>query len=232
MIGELRRQRLMRAIILGDHQEAARVLVEPVHDARPPHAADARQAVAAMGDERVDERAARMPRRRMHDEPGRLVDHDEVVVLVDDRERNRLRLRLGRHDRRHDERDARARARLERRIAHNGIVDGDAPVADQRLQAAARQVGEGARQDAVEPLRRAILRHDEFAPVASGRRNGGLRCRSGSWCRRSFRRQAGFWRGALRRAHLLRWEVMVRAGLEAAMRLVYERALRSLRLAV
>ena len=110
----------MRAIVLGDHQEAARVLVEPVHDARPPHAADARQAVAAMGDERVDERAARMPRRRMHDEPGRLVDHDEVVVLVDDRERDRLRLRLGRRGRRHDERDARARARLERRIAHNG----------------------------------------------------------------------------------------------------------------
>ena len=178
-----------------------------------------------MGDERVDERAARMPRRRMHDEPGRLVDHDEVVVLVDDRERDRLRLRLGRHRRRHDERDARARARLERRIAHDGVVDGDAPVADQRLQAAARQVGEGARQDAVEPLRRAIVRDDEIAPVASGRRNGGLRRRSGSRCRRGFRRQAGFWRGALRRAHRLRWEVMVRAGLEAAMRLVYERAL-------
>ena len=165
MIGELRRQRPVRAIILGDHQEAARVLVEPVHDARPPDAADARQAVAAMGDERVDERAARMPRRRMHDEPCRLVDHDEVVVLVDDRERDRLRLRLGRRRRRHDERDARPGARLERRIAHDSIIDGDAPVADQRLQAAAREVGKGARQDAVKPVGRAILRHDEFAPA-------------------------------------------------------------------
>ena len=90
VVGELRRQAAMRAVVLGHDQQPARVLVEPVHDARPPHAADAGQAVAAMGDERVDQRAALMPGGRMHDEPGRLVDDDEVVVLVDDRERDRL----------------------------------------------------------------------------------------------------------------------------------------------
>ena len=37
---------------------------------------------------------------RMHDEPGRLVDDDEVVVLVDDGERDRLAPRLGRRRRR------------------------------------------------------------------------------------------------------------------------------------
>ena len=45
--------------------------------------------VAAMGDERVDQRAAsRLPARGMHDQPGRLVDDDQVVVLVDDGERD------------------------------------------------------------------------------------------------------------------------------------------------
>ena len=32
----------------------------------------------------VDERAARVPRRRMHDQAGRLVDNDQVLVLVGD----------------------------------------------------------------------------------------------------------------------------------------------------
>ena len=50
----------MGAVVLGDDQQAAGVLVEPVDDARPLHAADARQAVAAMGDQRVDQRAGLM----------------------------------------------------------------------------------------------------------------------------------------------------------------------------
>ena len=50
---------------------------------------------AAMGDQRVDQRAVGIARRRMHDEPRRLVDDDEVLVLVDDVERNILALRLG-----------------------------------------------------------------------------------------------------------------------------------------
>ena len=40
--------------------------------------------------QRVDERAGRMPRRRMDDHSRRLVDDDEVAVLVEDRERQRL----------------------------------------------------------------------------------------------------------------------------------------------
>ena len=67
----------MRRVGLGDDQQAARVLVEAVHDARPRHAADAREARAAMGDQRVDERAGRIAGAGMHDEPGRLVDDDD-----------------------------------------------------------------------------------------------------------------------------------------------------------
>ena len=49
------------------------------------HAADAGQAVAAMGDQRVDQRAGRVAGGRMHHEARRLVDDDDLVVLVDDR---------------------------------------------------------------------------------------------------------------------------------------------------
>ena len=63
------------------------------------------QALAAMGDERVDQGAALVPGRRMDDEPGRLVDDDQVLVLVDDGERDRLAQRLRPAPRRHVEHD-------------------------------------------------------------------------------------------------------------------------------
>ena len=48
--GELPASALMRGVRLGHHQQAGGVLVEPVHDAGPLDAADAREAVAAVGD--------------------------------------------------------------------------------------------------------------------------------------------------------------------------------------
>ena len=86
----------MRAVVLGDHHQPGRVLVEPVHDAGPAHPADAGQAGAAMGDQRVDQRAGLVAGRRMHHEALRLVDDDDVVVLVDDIERDILALGLRR----------------------------------------------------------------------------------------------------------------------------------------
>ena len=57
MVGELRGEAAVGAVGLGDDHQPARVLVEAVDDARPRDAADAGQAVAAMGDQRVDQRA-------------------------------------------------------------------------------------------------------------------------------------------------------------------------------
>ena len=74
----------MGAVVLGHHHQAGGVLVEPVHDARPLDAADAGQAVAAMGDQRIDQRAGGMAGGGMHHQALRLVDHDQRVVLVDD----------------------------------------------------------------------------------------------------------------------------------------------------
>ena len=47
--------------------------------AMPPYAA-----AVGMRQQRVDERAAGVAGRRMDDQPGRLVDDQQVVVLVDD----------------------------------------------------------------------------------------------------------------------------------------------------
>ena len=90
MVGELLGERAMRLVGLGDDQQPARVLVEAMHDAGPRHAADAGEAGAAMGDQRVDQRAGGVAGARMHHEAGRLVDDDERVVLIDDVERNGL----------------------------------------------------------------------------------------------------------------------------------------------
>ena len=68
MIGELRGEALVGAVVLGDDEQAGGVLVEPVHDAGPPDAADPGEAVAAMGDERVDQRAGLVARAGMDDE--------------------------------------------------------------------------------------------------------------------------------------------------------------------
>jgi hypothetical protein len=75
------------AVGLGDHQQPCGVLVQPMHDAR----AEARAALregGAVRQQRVDQRAVRMPRRRMHGQPARLVHHQQVVVLVDDGHRD------------------------------------------------------------------------------------------------------------------------------------------------
>ena len=76
-------------VVLRDDHHARRAAIEPVDDARPQLAADA----AEIGDvvqQRVDERARGVTRAGMHDHARRLVDDDEVGILVEDLERQRL----------------------------------------------------------------------------------------------------------------------------------------------
>ena len=89
-IVKLARQLLMRGVVLGDDHQARGAAIEPVHDARPFLAADAAEIVDVM-EQRVHQRAARVAGGRMHDHAGRLVDDDDVAVLVDDRQRQRFR---------------------------------------------------------------------------------------------------------------------------------------------
>ncbi len=83
--GESGGQRVVGQLRLGDHHDAGGVLVQPVHDARAALAADAGERVAAMGEQGVDQGAVLVAGRGVHDQPGRLVEHDQVGVLVEDR---------------------------------------------------------------------------------------------------------------------------------------------------
>ena len=159
LVGELLAERAVGAVVLGHHHQAGGVLVEPVHDAGPLDAADARQAVAAMGDQRVDQRAGGVAGGRMHHQALRLVDHDERVVLVDDVERDRLGRRLGRFRLRQRDGNDIAGIDLGRRIADCARRDRDLTGQDQRLQARARQRWNPRRQHAIEPPARFLRRY-------------------------------------------------------------------------
>ena len=130
-----------------------------MNDSRPPDPAHARQAFAATSDQRMDQCAVGVARRGVDDEPRRLVNDDEVLVLVDDLkgqifpdERRILR-------RRGHEFDARARKDLLRRIAGDCFVDLYLSALDQGLKPGARQGeplrGRSLAQEAVEPFTRA-----------------------------------------------------------------------------
>jgi hypothetical protein len=171
VVGELRDQRLVRPVVLRHHHQPGGVLVEPVHDARPPDAADAGKACAAMGDQRVHQRAGLVPRGGMHHEASRLVDDDNVVVLVDDIERDILARGLGGHRLRNVDCD-----RIADSDMISGVADGSAFQAhgarkDQRFQPRPRQLGQARRQHAVEPGRFLVARDGDLKPLgAIGRR--------------------------------------------------------------
>ena len=68
LLGELGGQGAVRGVVLGGHQKAAGVLVQPVDDAGAADPAYARKRAAAMGKQPIDESPIRMARRRMDDE--------------------------------------------------------------------------------------------------------------------------------------------------------------------
>src|SRR5437763_15256154 len=74
VIGELCSERRMRAIVLRYHHEAGRILIEPVDDSGPALAADAGEAVTAMGNQGIDQRSGPVTGGGMNDETGRLID--------------------------------------------------------------------------------------------------------------------------------------------------------------
>ena len=113
-----------------------------------------------MMDQRVDQRAGPVAGAGMDDQPGRLVDDDQLGILVEDVERDRLALRA---------RPAPARAcatatrspaaSLRLGFGDRRAADADRALPDQRLHAAARKIARRA-------LRRATGRG--AAPAASG----------------------------------------------------------------
>ena len=113
---------------------------------------------AAMREQRVDQGAVGVSRRRMDDEAGGLVDDDQMCILKADIERQRLRggcwvLRLGEE---YDE--ILARPDPQRRIARRRSVVGDPPLLDQPLEPGARQCRQMQRQHPVEAHPRLVRR--------------------------------------------------------------------------
>ena len=130
----------MRGVVLGDDEQSRGSLVEAMHDAGTLDAADAGKAVAAMGDERVDERSACVSGARVHDEVRRLVDDDDVAILVDDVEIDGLGGGLRRLRLRHQNAERFARFDPVGPISYGRAVRAaDVAGADQRLDAGAAQ---------------------------------------------------------------------------------------------
>ena len=153
MGGELLGQALVCRVVLGDDQEAAGVLVEPVDDARPPHPADARQAVAAMGDQGIDQRSRLVAGTGVDDQACRLVDDDQVLVFIDNGRapwsppgvRPPRPGRITRHA-------LRPASRLWRAFGDGHTLDSDLAFRDKALEARPADIRKGARQEAVEPV--------------------------------------------------------------------------------
>ena len=137
---ELGHQRRLRGILLGDHQQTARVLVQAVDDARALDTGDpAPRRAVAVGQEGVDQRPVRMTGGRVDDQAGRLVDDQQVVVLVDDVEDD-----LGRGSEVERDRighlEAQLRARGDDRVRLEELTGGGQPaVGDELLDVAPRQ---------------------------------------------------------------------------------------------
>ncbi len=144
--------------------EAPRGLpVEPVNEPEPRQRGPRAEPVQ----ERVHHRRVRRAARRVDDHPGRLVEDDEVPVLVEDRQREVLRDRPGRLRRRHLDLE-----RVPGAQPHRGLrrPARDARVArlDEPLHARAREVGGEPRERDVE------ARAGELGGTVYERRRGPL----------------------------------------------------------
>ena len=156
MLGEQGRQPLVGGVGLGRHHHAGGLLVQAVDDAGPGHAADPRQAVAAVIEQGVDQGAGLAAGGRVGGHAGRLVDDDQIGVLVQHAQRDVFRQGFG-GDRRRDRHLIDAGRRLDLAVGHRArlaALDHQRHLArgDQRLQPGPRQVRRGGGQGLVQAL--------------------------------------------------------------------------------
>ncbi len=146
--------RLVRLGRARDHEQARRIAVEPVHD---PGTVGGAAGYPAL-EQSVDERARCLTRCRMDDDPRRLVDNQQMRILVDDGERNLLRGQLLGRELRHvglDRLPSRELIALRSPLAiHLDRARGEEPLR-RRTRAHRRLNG----QEAVEPRPRRVVRN-------------------------------------------------------------------------
>ena len=163
----------MGAVVLGHHHDPGRVLVEPVHDAGPPLAADAGETFAAVRNESVDQRPSPVAGGGMNHKITGFIDDDQVAVLVNDAERNGFGLGFGRDRRRHINQDCRAGIDLKARIADRLTVDSDRAGFNQDLESRTRQFADVAGEHAVKPVARLVRGDHNGGPLIRLRHGGG-----------------------------------------------------------
>ncbi len=95
MIGELGGKAVVGLFGLGGDHDPGGVLIEPVDDSGAFDPADAAKALAAMMDEGIDQRAVLIAGGGVHDHASGLVDDDQMLVLIEDVQRNGLGLGFG-----------------------------------------------------------------------------------------------------------------------------------------
>jgi hypothetical protein len=94
VVPELIRKSVMSQVVLCRHHNTGSSLVEPVYDARPGYSPDTGQ-IPAVVEQGVDKGSRRMPVGGMDHNVRRLVDDNEVPVLVKDGQRDLLGLNSG-----------------------------------------------------------------------------------------------------------------------------------------
>ena len=170
---ELPRERLERRRRARHQQHARGVAVEAVHDAGPIGAADPGQRPEPMG-ERVHHRAAPRAGRGVHDHAGRLVDGEQVCVLVEDGKGERLWLRRQRLGLGQLDLQPRAGAEQVGALARHP-VDAHAPRVDQPLRLRPRPHLRHPRQEAIEAHARPAGGYDQLDAPRDARRRGARR---------------------------------------------------------
>ena len=150
--GKLAGQIAVGRVVLRDDESAAGFLVQTMNNSRAFLSPDAGK-ILAVRQECVHQGMRLMPRARMHDDAGRLVEHEEIVVLENDVELYLFRLRFDLLEFRFPQFHHVAGAH---QIARPGRfpIEADESVANQRLKPGARKGRERFRQNAVEPLAR------------------------------------------------------------------------------
>ena len=88
MILQLAGQHIVGKIVLGNSQKSGSILVDAMHDSGAQFAVDTGKVIAHGMEQTVDQRIVLMSRRRMHHQTLGLVDHQNILILVDDVQRH------------------------------------------------------------------------------------------------------------------------------------------------
>ncbi len=154
----------MERVGLGDHDHAAGIAVEAVHDPRPGRTTDIRERLKTIS-QRAGQRAGPVPPRRMNHHSRRLIDDHHPVVFIEHIQLDVLTDRLIAERRRYPETDRLAGAHLVTGSDHAAIDLGSASL-HAVLQLLAAVAVEQLGQKDIDPQPIGRFRHGDVAKNA------------------------------------------------------------------